>query len=162
MGHKIGGFKQFVKFNQDRFCLIGLHQLFSFSFLHNRSRAPMRLRQSHTLKREQCRLEPIYECPGPHTPVPDCLPIVGGGDEVLPKSLQCNQVVAFSTPIAETGDIRHDCGKESVHLSLLKRQKQQVRAVPYMEWEVMGRHRFGSPIQLRDMKATFMGRYLYH
>ena len=122
----------------------------------------MRLRQSRTFKREQCSLEPIYEGAGPHNPVPDCLPIVGGSDEVLPQSLQCEQVVALSAPIAETGDIRQDCGQESVHLSLLKRQEQQVRAMPYLEWEVMGRHWIGSTIQLGNMKATFMGRYLDH
>ena len=137
-------------------CLCGLHQLFSFSLLHNRSRATMRLWQSHTFKREQCSLKPVYEGAGPDTSVSDRLPIVGSGNEVLPQGLQCNHVVAFSAPIAETSDIGHDCRQESVHLSLLKRQKQQVRTVPYLEWEVRGRHWVGSAIQLRNMKTTFM------
>ena len=79
----------------------------------------MRLRQSRTFRREQCSLKPVYEGAGPHTPVSEGLPVVGSGNETLSQSLQCNQVVALSTPIAEIGDIGHDRGQESVHLSLL-------------------------------------------
>ena len=71
----------------------------------------MRLRQSRTIKAEQCSLEPIYKGTGPDTSVPDRLPVISGCNKVLSQRLQCYQIVAFTTPIAKSSDVWHYWGQ---------------------------------------------------